>query len=121
LRSRYVVRVEALEHRTRQTKQLVVGPFNPESADDEVEARRLRNVVALVADLAPASLVGRYMALNGFSWQLGFITGPADAAAVLGAEPHAVWLLAAGVCLLGTLGAYRLERRLPAEAAITPA
>jgi MFS family permease len=75
----------------------------------------------IVADLAPEGLVGRYMALNGFSWQLGFITGPAAAAAVLGAEPHVVWLLAAGVCLLGTLGAYRLERRLPAEAAVTPA
>jgi MFS family permease len=75
----------------------------------------------IVADLAPEALVGRYMALNGFSWQLGFITGPAAAAAVLGAEPHAVWLLAAGVCLVGSLGAYRLERRLPAEAAVTPA
>jgi MFS family permease len=75
----------------------------------------------IVADLAPEGLVGRYMALNGFSWQLGFITGPAAAAAVLGAEPHSVWLLAAGVCLVGALGAYRLERRLPAEAAVTPA
>jgi hypothetical protein len=61
------------------------------------------------------------MALNGFSWQLGFITGPAMAAAVLGAKPHAVWVLAACVCLLGSAAAYRLERRLPEEAAITPA
>jgi Major Facilitator Superfamily len=74
----------------------------------------------IVADLAPNDLVGRYMALNGFSWQLGFITGPAVAATVLGMEPHAVWLLAAGVCLLGAAGAYRLDRRLPAEAAVTP-
>jgi putative transposase len=34
---------------------------------------------------------------------------------------EAVWLLAAGVCLVGSLGAYWLERRLPAEAAVTPA
>ena len=74
----------------------------------------------IVADLAPAGLVGRYMALNGFSWQLGFITGPAVAAVVLGAEPHGVWLLGAGVCLLGALGAYRLERRLPAAVVVTP-
>ncbi len=74
----------------------------------------------IVADLAPTDLVGRYMALNGFSWQLGFITGPAVAATVLGVEPHGVWLLAAGVCLLGAAGAHRLERRLPAEAAVTP-
>jgi MFS family permease len=75
----------------------------------------------IVADLAPEGLVGRYMALNGFSWQLGFITGPAVAAAVLGAAPHAVWPLAAAVCLVGALGAYRLEPRLPEEAATTPA
>jgi MFS family permease len=74
----------------------------------------------IVADLAPEGLVGRYMALNGFSWQLGFITGPAVAAAVLGTAPHAVWLLAAGVCLVGALGAYRLERRLPVDAVVTP-
>ena len=35
----------------------------------------------IVADLAPDGLVGRYMALNAFSWQLGFITGPPVAAA----------------------------------------
>jgi MFS family permease len=74
----------------------------------------------IVADLAPEALVGRYMALNGFSWQLGFITGPPLAAAVLGVAPDAVWPLAAGVCLLGSVGALRLERRLPAEAATTP-
>jgi len=74
----------------------------------------------IVADLAPESLVGRYMALNGFSWQLGFITGPPVAAAVLGAAPDAVWPLAAAVCLLGAAGALRLERRLPENAVTTP-
>jgi MFS family permease len=74
----------------------------------------------IVADLAPEGLVGRYMALNGFSWQLGFITGPPIAAAVLGASPNAVWPLAAAVCLVGAVGALRLERRLPDEAVMTP-
>ena len=74
----------------------------------------------IVADLAPEGLVGRYMALNGFSWQLGFITGPAVAAAVLGTAPHLLWPLAAGVCVLGSLGALRLERKLPAETVTTP-
>lgn len=60
------------------------------------------------------------MALNGFSWQLGFITGPPLAAAVLGAAPDAVWPLAAAVCLLGAAGALRLERRLPEDAVTTP-
>jgi MFS family permease len=75
----------------------------------------------IVADLAPDAIVGRYMALNGFSWQLGFITGPPLAAAVLGAAPNALWPLAAAVCLVGSLGALRLERRLPADAVTTPA
>jgi MFS family permease len=74
----------------------------------------------IVADLAPEGLVGRYMALNGFSWQLGFITGPPIAAAVLGASPHAVWPLAAAVCAAGALGALRLERRLPEQVVTTP-
>jgi hypothetical protein len=74
----------------------------------------------IVADLAPEGLVGRYMALNGFSWQLGFITGPPIAAAVLGASPNAVWPLAAAVCLVGAVGALRLERRLPTQAVTTP-
>lgn len=69
----------------------------------------------VVADLAPEGMVGHYMALNGFSWQLGFITGPAIAAAVLGAQPLAVWPLAASVCALAALGALRLERRLPEQ------
>jgi MFS family permease len=74
----------------------------------------------IVADLAPEGLVGRYMALNGFSWQLGFITGPAVAAAVLGTAPQLLWPLAAGVCVLGSLGALRLERKLPADTVTTP-
>jgi MFS family permease len=74
----------------------------------------------IVADLAPEGLVGRYMALNGFSWQVGFITGPPIAAAVLGAWPHAVWPLAAAVCAAGALGALRLERRLPEQVVTTP-
>ena len=53
----------------------------------------------LTADLAPEGRIGRYMAVSGFSWQLGFITGPAVGAAIMGAEPYALWPLAAAACL----------------------
>jgi MFS family permease len=75
----------------------------------------------LTADLAPEGRVGRYMAVNGFSWQLGFIAGPAVGAAIMGAEPYALWPIAAVACLAGALGALALERSLPAEYRLTPA
>ena len=75
---------------------------------------------ALVADLARLELIGRYMAVTGFSWQLGFIVGPAVGGFVLGAEPTALWSAAASLCLLGGLYALVLERRLPNHALRTP-
>ena len=74
----------------------------------------------LTAELAPSALTGRYMAVNGFSWQLGFIVGPAVGAAVLGAAPHALWVLAACVCAAAGAFALALERRLPEGAQLTP-
>ena len=53
---------------------------------------------ALVADLAPAHLRGRYMAVSTLSWEAGFI-GPAAGGFILAAEPLALWPLAACVCL----------------------
>jgi MFS family permease len=49
----------------------------------------------LVAALAPEGLLGRAMALSGFSWQLGFIVGPAAGGFLLGAAPLALWPVAA--------------------------
>jgi hypothetical protein len=74
----------------------------------------------LTAELAPPGLTGRYMAVNGFSWQLGFIIGPAVGAAVLGAAPHVLWALAAGACAAAGAYALALERRLPGAARLTP-
>jgi len=73
----------------------------------------------LVSDLAPAGAIGRYMAVSGFSWQLGFIVGPALAAAVLGAEPYALWPVMASLCVLASLYALLLERRLPESVRVT--
>jgi MFS family permease len=74
----------------------------------------------LTADLAGEQLRGRYMAVNGFSWQLGFIIGPVLGALLMTIEPLAVWIVAAGACLVGGAVALRLEDRLPVPARVTP-
>lgn len=76
---------------------------------------------ALVADLAPPRLRGRYMAVSTISWDVGFIVGPAVGGFVLQAEPLALWPLAGVVCLLAGAGALALERDLPRELRLTPA
>ena len=76
---------------------------------------------ALVADLAPDRLRGRYMAVSTTSWQVGFVIGPAVGGFVLEVEPLALWPLAAAVCLCAALGAVALERGLPRELRLTPA
>ncbi len=76
---------------------------------------------ALVADVAPPRLRGRYMAVSTISWDIGFVIGPAIGGFVLQAEPLALWPLAAVVCLLAGAGALALERDLPRELRLTPA
>jgi len=76
---------------------------------------------ALVADLAPPRLRGRYMAVSTISWDIGFIVGPAVGGFVLAAEPLALWPGAAVVCLLAGVGALMLERDLPRSLRLTPA
>jgi predicted MFS family arabinose efflux permease len=76
---------------------------------------------ALVADLAPARLRGRYMALSTISWEIGFVIGPAIGGFVLDRQPLALWPLAAAVCLLAGVGALALERGIPPGLRLTPA
>jgi predicted MFS family arabinose efflux permease len=76
---------------------------------------------ALVADLAPPRLRGRYMAVSTISWDIGFIIGPAVGGFVLGAEPLALWPLAGVICLLAGAGSLALEPRLPRNLRLTPA
>ena len=76
---------------------------------------------ALVADLAPPRLRGRYMAVSTISWDIGFIVGPAVGGFVLQAEPLALWPLAAAVCLIAGAGSIALERTIPRELRLTPA
>jgi MFS family permease len=74
----------------------------------------------LVADLAPDHLMGRYMALRTSAWQLGFLAGPAIGSLLLARSPTGLWVGCAGACAVAAIGFLLLERRLPAEAAITP-
>jgi MFS family permease len=81
----------------------------------------------LVADLASPALIGRYMALSAFSWQLGFTIGPAIGGFLLGVSPSGLWLVAAAGCAVTGLTSLLLEpalprdlRRSPARAAPTP-
>jgi MFS family permease len=75
---------------------------------------------ALVADLAPPRLRGRYMALSATSWQVGFVLGPAVGGVVLGVAPLALWPLAATVCLAAGLLSLNVERSIPGELRLTP-
>jgi MFS family permease len=75
---------------------------------------------ALVADMAPARLSGRYFAISSMSWSTGAILGPAIGGVLLGWKPYAVWPLAAGACLLAGAGCLALERRLPQALRRTP-
>ena len=74
----------------------------------------------LVAELAPEGATGRYLAVSGFSWQLGFILAPAAGGALLGAEPLALPVVAASICAIGAAGALALEGTLPERARRTP-
>jgi len=79
------------------------------------------NQGALVADLAPVRLRGRYMAFSTLSWEIGFAIGPAVGGLVLDRSPNALWVLAACTCLLAGAGALVLERFLAPEFQLTPA
>ena len=61
------------------------------------------------------------MAVSTISWDIGFIIGPAVGGFVLGAEPLALWPLAAVVCLAAGAGALALDRSLPGHLRLTPA
>jgi MFS family permease len=82
---------------------------------------------ALVSDIGPASLRGRYFAVHSLSWGLAGTMGPAIGGFILAAAPFALWPLASAVCLVATAGVLGIERfipptlqRIPREDALTP-
>lgn len=71
---------------------------------------------ALVNDLAPDRLRGRYNALSTLTWNLGGVLGPVFAGFVLGGGHHHLWsAVTVSGCLLGAAGALALRRGLTAE------
>jgi MFS family permease len=70
---------------------------------------------ALVADIGPPHLRGRYFAVHSLSWGLAGTIGPAVGGFILAAQPFALWPLAASVCAVSAVGALALERLVPAD------
>ena len=75
---------------------------------------------ALVADIAPGHLRGRYFAVHSLSWGLAGTVGPAAGGLLLAAAPYALWPAAAAVCLVAAAGSLGLERLVPASLARIP-
>ena len=74
----------------------------------------------LVADLSGPRSRGRYMAVSGFAWQLGFIAGPGLGGLLLTAAGGWLWAAAAATCLVAAGAALGLERVVPTSARRTP-
>jgi MFS family permease len=77
-------------------------------------------LMPLVADLAPASLRGRYMAAIGLSWWVGLALAPTLGTPVLSISPMAAFLAAGAVAGVSAISALAMEQRLPDEARLTP-
>jgi MFS family permease len=71
-------------------------------------------VPAIVNDLAPERLRGRYNGAYSLAWTGGYIAGPALAGFALAADQgYALFVVLIGILAVAGLGAWRLERLLP--------
>jgi MFS family permease len=70
---------------------------------------------ALVAEIAPDHLRGRYFAVHSLSWGLAGTVGLAAGGFLLAAMPFGLWPAAAVVCLVATFGALRTEPLVPED------
>ena len=78
-------------------------------------------VPALVNDIAPEELRGRYNGVSALAWTSGFIAGPAIAGLVLAAGAGEVLFLGLiAACVIAAACALRLERALPAGTRVVP-
>ena len=68
---------------------------------------------ALVSDIGPPHLRGRYFAVHSLSWGLAGTVGPALGGFILAAAPFALWPLASAVCLIAMCGVLSIERFIP--------
>ena len=67
----------------------------------------------LVADMAPAHLLGRYLSVFGLSFSIALTLGPAIGGLLLQASPDTVWWGGALAALLAGAVLYRLDGRIP--------
>jgi hypothetical protein len=74
----------------------------------------------LVAELAPAHLRGRYMAVTGFCFWIGLAAAPTGGTALLSVSATLTFGVAAAVAAAAAVSMLRLERRLPEAARLTP-
>lgn len=71
---------------------------------------------AVVANLAPEDMRGRYMAVFGISWGLPFAIGPYLAGLILdNADPRILWYAAGIIGMLGAAGFLRLHYRAKSQ------
>ena len=77
-------------------------------------------LMPLVADLAPVSLRGRYMAAIGLSWWVGLALAPTLGTQTLSHAPAGTFLGAGTIAAIAAVSVLALERRLPDEARLTP-
>jgi MFS family permease len=77
-------------------------------------------LIPLVADLAPESLRGRYMAAIGLSWWIGLALAPTAGTQLLSASATATFVGGALAAAGAAVSMLALEARLPAEAQLTP-
>jgi MFS family permease len=75
---------------------------------------------ALIADIGPDHLRGRYFAIHSLSWGLAGSVGPAVGGFILAWRPFVLWPLASGVCLLAAAGVLAIERYVPARLRVVP-
>jgi MFS family permease len=77
-------------------------------------------LMPLVADLAPESLRGRYMATTSLSWWIGLALAPTVGARLLTASATVTFVVAAAVAAAAAVSMLALDARLPEAARRTP-
>lgn len=75
---------------------------------------------ALVAEIAPDHLRGRYFAVHSLSWGLAGTVGPAVGGFILASRPFALWPLAAAVCGVAAVSSLAVEPRVPSASRRIP-
>jgi MFS family permease len=77
-------------------------------------------LMPLVADLAPPSLRGRYMAAMGLAWWVGLALAPTLGTELLSISAGLTFALSAAVAGAAAASILTLERRLPRSSRLTP-